>query len=261
MSVYGVTWKKANKQHLTDYVTYLLDTTSYSPATLKSRVSGISYFYKIKLNVNLADSYATDILLKSMDKSMAREKLLPITHNVLTDLLRVVYAYKSRYMSHMFYIMYKIMYFLALRISELLHYSGKFNHAFTRSDLVLEGHKLRLKVRSGKHNSTPMDYELDCNNRFYWHLTQYLRLRGDHKGPLFCYKDKTPVKRSFFINQLQEDLSSLGLDYHKYNCHSFRVGRTSDLALEGASDRQIALIGRWRSDAFREYVRPTSITL
>ena len=161
----------------------------------------------------------------------------------------------------MFFTMYKIMYLLALRISELLHYSDKFNHAFTRSDIALTGHNLKLRVRSGKHNNTPMNYEFDCDTRFYWHLSQFLRLRGDHRGPLFCFKDRSPVKRSFFVQQLKEDLISLGLDHEKYNCHSFRVGRTSDLALEGASDRQIALIGRWRSDAFREYVRPTSITL
>ena len=173
----------------------------------------------------------------------------------------MVYYYDSGYLSHVFYVMYFLLYNLALRISEVLHYSGKFNHAIRREDVRLCDKLLTITIRSGKHNDSPMNYDINCPHRLYWHLTQFLKIRGTKKGPLFCLRDGRPITRSYFTAQLKEDISALGLNAKDYNCHSFRVGRTSDLAVEGASDRQIALIGRWRSDAFREYIRPTTVTV
>ena len=153
------------------------------------------------------------------------------------------------------------MYLLALRISELLHYSKKFDHALSYNDFKLKGKLLTIFIRSGKHNIRPMKYTVTCDYRFLWHIREFLKLRGSSPGPLFCFKDGKPISRKFFTAQLHEDLCSLNLKANRYNTHSFRAGRTSDLALEGASDRQIALIGRWQSDAFRGYIRPTHIEL
>ena len=262
MSIFGVAWRQASCDHVTDYITYMLDTTSFSAATIRSRISAIAYFYKIKLNKNIADNFASEALLKNLDKSIGRRrKLLPINKCVLDKLLRVVYCYERRYLSHAFYVMYYLLYYLALRISEVLHYSTKFNHALRREDIKLSNKLLTVTVRSGKHNVQPMNYEINCTHRLYWHLTQFLKNRGSGKGPLFCFQDGKVITRSFFTGRLKEDITALGLDAQDYNSHSFRIGRTSDLAVEGASDRQIALIGRWRSDAFRDYIRPTLVSL
>ena len=261
MSVFGITWRDATSAHLTDYITFLMDTSDLSAATIRSRISAISHYYKLKLNFNPGQSYASELLLKSLHKRCGTRKLLPITKDVLQRLLRVLYTYDSRYLTHMFYVMYTFLYLLALRISELVQYSHKFNHSLNLQDVSLNNNKLLILVKSGKHNTSPMSYELDCYPRLFWHYTQFLRLRGDMDGTLFRFRDNSPVSRTFFTKQLKEDIEAIGLDSTLYNSHSFRAGRTSDLALEGVSDRQIALIGRWRSDAFREYIRQTCIAL
>ena len=35
---------------------------------------------------------------------------------------------------------------------------------------------------------------------------------------------------------------------------------TSDMAAEGYSENQIAMIGRWNSDAYKRYIKPDRIT-
>ena len=260
-SVFQISWKKASHHHITDYVTFLLDTSDLAPATIRSRISAIAFYYKTRLNCDPTKSFATDLLLKHLEKSSQNRKRLPINKDILEKLLLSLYSYKSKFLFHAFYLMYKIMYSLALRISELLHYSKKFDHALRYKDIKQLGNVVWITIRSGKHNIRPMKYSLDSSFRFLWHLKEFLRLRGSAQGPLFCFKNGKPITRNFFTRQLKEDLCSLGLHSTRYNSHSFRIDRTSDLALQGASDRQIALIGRWQSDAFRDYIRPTHIAL
>ena len=44
-----------------------------------------------------------------------------------------------------------------------------------------------------------------------------------------------------------------------FNTHSFRIGKASDMAKAGASKTQIALAGRWRSNAYLKYIKPKYI--
>ena len=153
------------------------------------------------------------------------------------------------------------MYLLALRISELLDYSRKFKHAITIKDFSIHGDRLKVIIRSGKHSIQAFKYSIKANVALLWHTREYLALRGDKAGPLFRHPRGKPVTRNFFCQKLKKDLRSLGYKSKYYNCHSFRIGRASDLATEGASDRHIALIGRWRSDAFRSYIKPQDIRI
>ena len=86
-------------------------------------------------------------------------------------------------------------------------------------------------------------------------LEDFIFLRGGAVGPLFS----TPVGMPYTATAAREDLSSVlsfcGLDNKWYKSHSFRIGAASDAALRGFSDAQIRLMGRWHSDAFRQYIR------
>ena len=46
-----------------------------------------------------------------------------------------------------------------------------------------------------------------------------------------------------------------GTPYNLINTHSLRIGGACALALAGYDDTQICKMGRWRSQAFREYIR------
>ena len=213
------------------------------------------------MNQDPTKSFATELILSNFERKANTTKRQPIDKNVLNKLLLSLYNYNSVYLHHAFYLMYSLLYLLAMRVSELLAYSKNFNHALRFKDIFIDNKTVHITIRTGKHNLIPTKYEFKCKNRFFWHFQEFKKLRGDHQGPFFCFKDKKPISRAFLTAKLKEDLCSLGLNARLYNTHSFRVGRTSDLALEGASDRQISLLGRWKSDAFKDYVRPTKIAL
>ena len=55
--------------------------------------------------------------------------------------------------------------------------------------------------------------------------------------------------------ELQRCLAYCGLDTSRYKSHSFRIGGACHAADRGYSDGQIRALGRWKSDAFKVYLR------
>ena len=58
-----------------------------------------------------------------------------------------------------------------------------------------------------------------------------------------------------FSNTRTDHLSQAGTDTSNYSGHSFRIGAASAAAQAGYSDSLIQTLGRWKSDAFRLYLR------
>ena len=55
--------------------------------------------------------------------------------------------------------------------------------------------------------------------------------------------------------ELQRCLAYCGLDTSRYKSHSFRIGGPCHAADRGYSDEQIRALGRWKSAAFKVYLR------
>ena len=91
--------------------------------------------------------------------------------------------------------------------------------------------------------------------------SQFLAYRGSSNGPLFIHSSKSPFSRAFIASRLQADLSALGYNPKDFNTHCFRIGRATDLAASGFSSNQIAILGRWRSNAFQKYIRPSFVKI
>lgn len=86
-------------------------------------------------------------------------------------------------------------------------------------------------------------------------LSKYIHIRGSLPGPLFRLSGN-PVSRREFVRVLQTTLQSMGIPSDKFNSHSFRIGAATTYAQKGASDAQIRILGRWKSDAFKLYIHP-----
>ena len=86
-------------------------------------------------------------------------------------------------------------------------------------------------------------------------LLAYLSQRGVSNGPLFRTEDGRAVLRRHFTEYLSLIFRTCGLDPSKYKGYSFRIGVATLTAESGFSDAQIRLLGRWKSDAFRKYIR------
>ena len=85
-------------------------------------------------------------------------------------------------------------------------------------------------------------------------LLNYLHLRGPGAGPLFVYRDGTPLSRSRLSSFLQTTLQSAGVP-GKFSGHSFRIGAATTAATRGVPDHLIKTMGRWSSEACLLYVR------
>ena len=70
------------------------------------------------------------------------------------------------------------------------------------------------------------------------------------------YYGHTTWTRRMFCASLKSVLHKLKLDQHSYNTHSFRIGAATSASLAQLSDTHIQILGRWRSNAFKSYIRP-----
>ena len=82
-----------------------------------------------------------------------------------------------------------------------------------------------------------------------------LALRGGKFGPLFITDNNIPLTRQSFSTPLSEILAAAQLDHHKYNTHSFRIGAATSAKLAGMSELDIKMLGCWRSNTFKRYIR------
>ena len=75
--------------------------------------------------------------------------------------------------------------------------------------------------------------------------------------PLFSLQDGTPLSRGSLARFMQGALKAAGLDPSGLSPHSLRAGAATDAAGLGVADSQIQALGRWRSDAYKAYLRPS----
>ncbi len=88
-------------------------------------------------------------------------------------------------------------------------------------------------------------------------MIRYLVVRGIDNGPLFRFRDGTPLTRQVFVGKVKAALMQAGVDSSHYSGHSFRIGAATTAAACGISDATIQLLGRWKSDCYTRYIRPS----
>lgn len=86
-------------------------------------------------------------------------------------------------------------------------------------------------------------------------LVRYIGVRPSNPGPLFMLSTGVPLTRTYLVSNLQAALRQAGLDDSAYNGHSFRIGAATTAAQRGLEDSLIQTLGRWRSDAYRLYIK------
>lgn len=119
-----------------------------------------------------------------------------------------------------------------------------------------------------KHSIRPTSLQISRNLEnpilYLVRALQYFMQIRKHTSPkeaLFSFMDGNPVSRQFFTENLQNSLAFCGLDTKRYQSHSFRIGAATAASDLGASDIQIQNMGRWKSKAFKKYIRVPVLTL
>ena len=79
--------------------------------------------------------------------------------------------------------------------------------------------------------------------------------RGAATGPLFQFSNGKPLTRQRFVMEVKEALERSGIDSSQYLGHSFRSGAATTAVQRGVGDATIQMLGRWKSDAYRAYIK------
>ena len=154
--------------------------------------------------------------------------------------------------------MYLLLFHGFLHIGEAMTSNGSMTFLLL-SDISITETTARVILRQFKHSRFPHTVELqgdaDPTQCPVTALKAFIALRGRAPGPLFITLAGHPYSANTARVDLQTVLAFCRLDTGRYNYQSFRIGAASDAAARGFSDTQIRLLGRWRSDTFRRYIR------
>jgi len=90
---------------------------------------------------------------------------------------------------------------------------------------------------------------------YHWVLS-YLAKRNSRSGPLFITKEGKGCTSAMFRAALKSLLGELKVNKQCYNTHSFCIGAAMCASLSNLSDTHIQLLGCWRSNAFKCYIKP-----
>ena len=95
-------------------------------------------------------------------------------------------------------------------------------------------------------------------------FTSYLTLRAtvvlpQSNNTIFIWASGEVVKATQANSLLKKLINITKLDSSAFTFHSLRIGGTTEAAMRGATDSQLQHMGRWKSAAFRQYVRPEQV--
>lgn len=140
------------------------------------------------------------------------------------------------------------------------------HHTLQFQQITLDPSSLCIQFHSYKHSHqhTPtltIQASVDSQYCPVAAMRAFLAVRPRTLGPAFMHQDGSPVSRLQFSRFLKLTLSMAGLPEVSYNTHSFRVGRATQLAIDNHADQTIRSAGRWKSDAFKGYIRSANVVL
>lgn len=235
----------------------------YAHNTVTSHVSAISYFNKINEHFDATQSFIIKRMLTGLNKLQSRKDTrLPISINMLGKIIPNLYQVcTSRYEAHLYSVAFSLAFSALLRISELtLPNSHSTVSALQFSDVLVAPSHVKIFIRSSKNDQYQNGAEIiikfmEDNKILQDSLSNYLVCRPKCNGTFLCHFDGSPVTAFQFNSILKKVLEFSGIQNTFYKSHSFRIGGATYLHSIGKSDEEIKLLGRWKSNAFKSYIR------
>ena len=198
-------------------------------------------------------SLGLDLIGYSKLNPSVADSRLPITLPLLDQIVNAISSATSNdYHRRLMKAMCAIAFFAALRVGESTFRGGlssknaiQLNQISFLTSTNGETSAIKLTLRFVDillHKSQPICLVIT--------IAEYLSVRGHLSGPLFCWPDDSPVRRSQFVDSLNQALSFFSLETDRYKTDSFRIGAASWAAALGFSDLQIKRFGCWKSNTF-----------
>ena len=154
------------------------------------------------------------------------------------------------------------MYFACLRVGEISISNNKSEHTLPISAVRIKNYSSKnpqiiLTLNSFKHSASPSFLTLPSSDPCCPKaaLLEYLSVRPPGPSALFLSPQARPLTSHQVTQALNKSLAAAGLPPKRFSSHSFRAGRASDLAEAGVGETLIRQTGRWKSNAYLQYLR------
>ena len=255
-------WFPANPWSLSCYIADLVS-KGYAPSTVASHVSAIAFFHKLVGQDDPTSHFFIKRMLLGANKlHRTIDSRVPISVEILRKLVdSTSHVCSSLYESALYKCMFILMFHGFMRVGEVTHSVN--NIAFSQVQVSKDYVTITFD-RFKHHSGTPVIVSIPANRTRYCPVIltlKYLALRGTSQGSFFSFPGSVPIQTSKFNTVLSNSLAWSGFSHLNIKSHSFRIGAATWAASAGYTDSQIKIMGRWKSSAFRKYIRVKSFTI
>lgn len=256
--------------HLVHFVAYLA-CLERAASTASSYLSGVSNFHKFHGWQDNSTHFLVRKVLEGMRRHRGRttDTRLPITADILA---RITYALQfvcsSMFEARLFKAAFLLAFCGFLRVGEFTVTSARqtSGHTLQLEDVSILGlgddEHVRLRIRHSKTSQVGQVVTLRIARASSGELCpvaamkDYISCRPIGAGNLFIHFDRSSLSRYQFSAVLKRCLHFNSFPVDRFKSHSFRIGAATAAAMHGVPSETIARWGRWRSEAFRGYIRP-----
>ena len=235
----------------------------YKPSTARSYTSAIAFQCKVLGCSDPTKHFLLGKLLEGMSKTSQTTALrLPITLEILNKIIpRLHLVCRDSYEARLFGAAFTLAYHALLRVGELALSKGNSpNKIIQVQHISVQDSAIKLFIKYSKTDqyglgttlAIPATSQVSCP---VMAMSKYLQIRPNGPGPLFCHYSGKILTRYQFSSVLSKTLSLIGIDGKLYKSHSFRIGAATTMAQQGCSEQAIQASGRWKSNAFKCYIR------
>ncbi len=251
----------ANPAHILLYVTHLFN-LGLSHSTVVSRVSALSFFYKLHSLPDPTTHFLVTRSLCSFKKaSPSYDSRLPITLQILHSMItKLQILSPTSYHFALYKSMLLTSFYAFLRPGEMT--SSDNNLQFFQLKLFID--HFQLTFYKFKHYcGDPIFINIFAQNSMFCPfkaMFQYLNVRGTKPGALFCQISGKPVTYSEYSVVFSRIIQFLQIP-GKYSPHSARIGAATHAAIMGIPEQTIRRLGRWHSDSYLRYIRISSFNV
>ena len=232
-------------------------------------MSALSYVHKMKFYDDPTDSfYIKKVLKGNQNLKKSVDSRLPITKDILTKLVQAVPSVISNpYIQHLLRAMMSLAYYCFFRIGEIAVKSEgqkeqfiqvtdvKFDNEGNDSLITMSVHITNYKHSDLKPKTISIIRNLENQLCPVNSMSNYLAISQHKLGQLFQFPCGTPVSYFYLNSSLKSLLSFIGLDPAVYKGHSFRIEAATAAAARGVLQSVIQSMGRWKTDAVKNYIR------
>ena len=250
------------EQYLELFVTHLHTTVGHD--SIGVYLCGVQFWAKMHGDYTIIAEmprleYVMMAIRRVQGNSFRRPPRTPITWDMLNRICDHIDNTESAFDAAMLKAAVLLAFFGMLRVSEYTALSAHLNEHDTLAvqDVRILWDRRVACIRINHSKTDPFRFGVTIRIAMIDHrlcpvraLHAFITARGSTPGPLFMFQNGMFLTRQRIVDLLHCSLPGVP----NVNTHSFRRGGASALAAAGTPPEIIMILGRWKSNAFREYI-------